>query len=78
MKISSSFDGGNIICLDCSSPENITLEIEKDNNSDFFQWFFFRLSEGKDETCNIRILNAGSASYPKGWEHYRVVASYDR
>ena len=78
MKINSSFDGGNIICLDCSSPENITLEIEKDNNSNFFQWFFFRLSEGKNQTCNIKILNAGSASYPMGWEHYRVVASYDR
>ena len=26
----------------------------------------------------LRFLNAGSCAYPKGWDGYRVVASYDR
>ncbi|MCZ6653826.1 MAG: M14-type cytosolic carboxypeptidase, partial [Planctomycetota bacterium] len=33
MRISSTFDGGNIKCLECSDPSNIRLEIKQDNQS---------------------------------------------
>ena len=78
MKISSAFDGGNIACRECSDPSNIRLEIRQDKDSDFFQWFYFRLSGSKGQACDLKIMNAGAASYPKGWENYRAVASYDR
>ncbi len=78
MKISSAFDGGNITCRECSDPSNIRLEIRHDKDSDFFQWFYFRLSGSKGQACDLKIMNAGAASYPKGWENYRAVASYDR
>lgn len=78
MKISSAFDGGNIVCLECSDPSDIRLEIRRDKDSDFFQWFYFRLSGGKGQDCALKIINAGAAAYPKGWEKYRAVASYDR
>jgi len=78
MRISSNFDSGNIDCLDCSTPSDIRLAINKDRNSDFYQWFHFRLVGARGQDCTLRIMNAGGAAYPKGWEGYRACASYDR
>ncbi|MBN42491.1 MAG: hypothetical protein CL573_03265 [Alphaproteobacteria bacterium] len=78
LHISSGFDSGNIVCLDASNPCDIRLEIAKDKNSDFYMWFYFRLTGAKDTNCRLRIMNAGGAAYPKGWEDYRAVASSDR
>ena len=76
--ISSAFDGGNIRCLDVTNPGDLVCEIEGDSQSDFYQWFYFRLCGARDQDCRIRLANAGGATYPAGWEGYRAVASYDR
>ena len=78
MQISSMFDGGNIRCLSCDDPGNIRLEINHDNQSEFYQWFYFRLTGARDQECTLRIENAGGVAYPDGFDHYRAVASYDR
>ncbi|MEM7169313.1 MAG: M14-type cytosolic carboxypeptidase [Pseudomonadota bacterium] len=78
MKISSSFDGGNISCRRITSPQDIQLEILKDHNSDFYQWFYFRLTGAADQDCQLKIVNAGGAAYTAGWEGYQAAASYDR
>ena len=78
MFISSQFDGGNIDCVDSSDLSNILLNIRVDHQSDFYQWFYFRAANVKDLDCRYVIANAGTAAYQKGWEDYRVVASYDR
>ncbi|MDD9889385.1 MAG: M14-type cytosolic carboxypeptidase [Gammaproteobacteria bacterium] len=78
MEISQGFDGGNITVIECEEPSNIQLEIRKDNNSDFYQWFYFRLSGARNRDCTIKILNAGDAAYPDGFKDYRIVYSYDR
>ena len=78
MYINSDFDGGNIRCLDCSDPNSVRLEILKDHNSDFYQWFYFRVSNAAGEDCRFEIVNAAGAAYPGGWENYQAVASYDR
>ena len=78
MKISSGFDGGNITCLRCENPADIALEIKKDHQADFYQWFYFRLTGASGEDCRIKIVNAGGAAFGEGWENYRAVASYDR
>ena len=78
MFVSSQFDGGNIECLDASDPSNILLEIRADNQSDFYQWFYFRAANVKDLDCKYLITNAAGAAYKKGWEGYQAVASYDR
>lgn len=78
MIISSQFDGGNIDCIDCSDPTRVELEIRTDNQSDFYQWFYFRAANVRDVDCRYRIRNAGAAAYPRGWQDYRAVASYDR
>jgi len=78
MIISSQFDGGNIECIDSSDPGRVLLNIRKDNQSDFYQWFYFRAANVKGLDCSYLIGNAAGAAYRKGWQDYRAVASYDR
>jgi murein tripeptide amidase MpaA len=78
MKISSNFDSGNIEVVDAADPGNVRLRIRKDTASDFFQWFHFRAAGVCGTDCVFVLENAKEASYPKGWEDYRVCASYDR
>ena len=78
MRVTSQFDGGNIEVVSCEQPTNIQLRIRPDHQSEFLQWFYFRVTGVNQKQCLLRILNAGDASYTRGWEGYRVVASYDR
>ena len=78
MIVSSQFDGGNIECVECHDPADIRLHIRRDNQSDFYQWFYFRAANVRDIDCRYVITNAAGAAYNKGWEGYRAVASYDR
>ena len=63
MFVSSQFDGGNIECLDVSDHSNILLKIRVDNQSDFYQWFYFRVANVKDLDCRYLITNAAGAAY---------------
>lgn len=78
MFISSQFDGGNIDVVTCERASNIQVAIRKDNQSDFYQWFYFRLTGAEGEPCKIHITNAGKSAYPDGFKSYQAVASYDR
>ncbi len=79
MEITSNFDSGNIDVIRINEKTNdIELKIRKDTNSDFLQWFHFRLTGAFKKRCKISIMNAGKTSYPKGWENYSVCATYDR
>jgi len=78
MKISSNFDSGNIEIIQINEQKGIIeLNIRKDTNSDFLQWFHFRLTGALGKDCKISITNAGETSYPEGWVDYQVAASYD-
>ena len=78
MHISQNFDAGNIEVVSCADASDIQLKIRADNESEFFQWFYFRLSGVKATRCTMRILNAGDAAYPYGFQNYRICYSYDR
>ncbi|WP_084616273.1 M14-type cytosolic carboxypeptidase [Marinomonas sp. S3726] len=78
IKVSSAFDGGNISLIEANEPDNIRVNIPKDTNSNFLQWFYFRLQGVMDENCTIRFENAHEAAYADGWYDYQAVASYDR
>lgn len=78
MHISSAFDAGNIEVVSAVDPQNIELNIRKDTNAEFFQWFYFRVQEAQGLDLKMDILNASESSYPEGWEDYQAVASYDR
>jgi murein tripeptide amidase MpaA len=77
INISSAFDGGNI-SLVAIEGDRIDLEIAKDHLSDFYQWFYFRLTGGGGRAVTVRILNCAGAAYPLGWDDYRACLSYDR
>ncbi len=78
MHISQQFDGGNIELVACEQASDIQLEIRKDFQSEFYQWFYFRLTGASNTDCTINILNAAGAAYPGGFENYRICYSYDR
>ena len=78
ISINSQFDGGNIVCHNSKDATDIQLSIKKDQQSDFYQWFYFRASGVKQQACQYNIGNAGEAAYLDGWNGYQAVASYDR
>ena len=78
IKISSQFDAGAIEVVNATSANAIDLNIRKDSHADIIQWFYFRLQGAQGQACTIRLLNAGQAAYPAGWEGYQAMASYDR
>lgn len=77
MQITSNFDSGNIHVVQSLSPSNIQLEIKKDNQSEFFQWFHFKLHNTNRCEHVLHITNASEAAFSEGWEDYQAVASYD-
>lgn len=78
ISINSVFDGGNIECLSDEYADDIRLRIKPDCGDQFFQWFYFRLTGDANVRYTLHIENAHASSYPKGWDAYRVVASFDR
>ena len=78
LHITDCFDSGNIQVKDASSAGDIRLEIRKDKNSDFYQWFHFRVTGASGQDLVMKIENAGGASYTDGWNGYQARASYDR
>ena len=76
--ISSKFDSGNINVIDASNANDIQLSINVDNQSEFFQWFHFKLHNNERTEHVIKLTNAGKAAYVEGWDDYQAVASYDR
>ena len=77
LSISSAFDGGNIRLVAIEGAR-VDLEIVKDHQSDFYQWFYFRLTGGAGQALSLRILNCAGAAYPHGWDGYRACLSEDR
>ena len=77
LSVTSAFDGGNIRLVAIEG-DRIDLEIVRDNQSDFYQWFYFRVTGGAGRALEIRILNCGGSAYPHGWDGYRACMSCDR
>ncbi len=77
MKILNDFDAGNIEVISIDN-RCLELQIRKDTNSEFLQWFYFKISDiqlnSNQEVC---ITNAGKSTFPDGWLNYRVNVSYD-
>ncbi|MDQ2820691.1 MAG: M14-type cytosolic carboxypeptidase [Pseudomonadota bacterium] len=77
IKISQQFDSGSIEVVQANDPRQIDLNLRSDSHADIRQWFHFRLQGARSQACTIRFLNAGQATYARGFEGYQVVASYD-
>jgi murein tripeptide amidase MpaA len=77
ISITSGFDSGNIKLLRVAD-DTAELEIRRDQDSAFYQWFHFRVSGARGRTLTLRIMNCGEAAYPGGWPNYRARFSHDR
>lgn len=75
--ISAAFDSGNIRLVGIEG-DRVDLEIVRDHQSDFYQWFHFRVAGARGRTLTFRIVNAGGAAYAFGWPGYRARWSSDR
>ncbi len=78
MQISANFDSGNIEVISAQNPNDIQLAIKKDRQSDFYQWFHFKLHNTEHTEHVMKLTNAGKSAYVEGWQNYQAVASYDR
>eukprot|EP00494_Astrolonche_serrata_P025373 UN25634 len=82
--VTSTFDSGNIYCLDASDAKNIKLKLEEEPFTKFTdkkchsQWFHFQVSNVKGQDIVLNITNAGNASYADAFEGYWAFISYDR
>ncbi|MEO8544356.1 MAG: M14-type cytosolic carboxypeptidase [Burkholderiaceae bacterium] len=76
--ISCQFDSGAIDVVRADDPSDIVLNVRADNAAEFAQWFHFRLQGAAGVPVTIRFANAGQCAYPKGWDGYQALASYDR
>ncbi len=77
MKILDDFDAGNIEVISIDN-RCLELQIRKDTNSEFLQWFYFKISDIQlNSNQEVRITNAGKSTFPDGWLNYRVNVSYD-
>ncbi|KFL47342.1 putative carboxypeptidase [Sphingobium sp. ba1] len=81
ISISSGFDSGNIRTLsitDTPTGARAELEIMTDHQSDFYQWFHFRVAGAAGQEVELAIVNCGGSAYPDGWVDYKARVSEDR
>lgn len=77
IQINAAFDSGNIEVLSISGAE-AKLAILKDRESDFYQWFHFRVSGAAGQELVLKITDLDGSAYPQGWPGYRACVSEDR
>ncbi len=75
--IDAAFDSGNIEVVRINGA-SATLRIRRDKDSDFFQWFHFRVAGAAGRELELRIVDLNASAYPAGWPDYRACVSEDR
>jgi murein tripeptide amidase MpaA len=76
ISIHSDFDGGNIEVTGINGGR-ASLAIRRDKDSQFYQWFYFRVDGAAGQTLELRITNCAGSAYPLGWDGYRACVSAD-
>ena len=75
--INAAFDSGNIVVHSLEGADAM-LSIRKDKDSEFFQWFHFRVASTPGEEITLRITGLAGSAYPGGWDDYDAAVSEDR
>ena len=74
IQIDAAFDSGNIEVLSITGT-TARLAIRKDTNSDFFQWFHFRVSNAAGRALELKLTGLNGSAYPDGWPGYNAAVS---
>jgi len=77
ISIHSAFDSGNIEIVSIDGAEAV-LRIAPDHQSEFLQWFHFRVAGAEGRELVLRIVDLEGSAYPGGWPGYRARVSEDR
>jgi murein tripeptide amidase MpaA len=77
ISINAAFDSGNII-VNAIDGTTASLAIRKDRESDFAQWFHFRVACTPGDALILAITGLESSAYPDGWPGYEACISEDR
>ncbi len=75
--IDAAFDSGNIDVLSIDG-QSARLAIPKDHNSEFAQWFHFRVTGIAGEEIELKLTGLKASAYPMGWPGYNACVSEDR
>ena len=75
--IDAAFDSGNIEVVSIEDT-CARLRIAKDKQSNFFQWFHFRVGNCAGRKVELKIGGLEESAYPAGWPGYRACVSEDR
>lgn len=75
--ITAAFDSGNII-VDSIDGTAARLQLRKDRESDFNQWFHFRVDCAPGDSLMLAISGLSKSAYPDGWPGYAACISSDR
>jgi murein tripeptide amidase MpaA len=77
IQIDAAFDSGNIEVLSVDGT-SARLAIRKDKDSDFYQWFHFRVANCAGRELTLKITGLSGSAYPGGWPGYDAAVSEDR
>ena len=77
IRIDAAFDSGNIEVLSIDGT-TARLAIRKDHQSDFYQWFHFRVANAAARELVLKITGLNQSAYPDGWPGYEAAVSEDR
>jgi murein tripeptide amidase MpaA len=77
ISITAAFDGGNIVVQSIAGT-SATLSIRMDQDSEFYQWFHFRVAARPGDDLSLRITGLAGSAYPEGWPGYSACVSEDR
>ncbi|MEM7665197.1 MAG: M14-type cytosolic carboxypeptidase [Pseudomonadota bacterium] len=75
--IDAAFDSGNIEVLSIDG-HSARLAIPKDHQSEFAQWFHFRVTGAAGEAVELKLTGLNHSAYPGGWPNYDACVSEDR
>lgn len=76
--VSSAFDSGNIRLAGWPAAGHARLEIARDADGTFFQWFHFRVSGARGRPLVLDLVGLEGSAFPAGWRNYRARGSEDR
>ncbi|MDG6079063.1 hypothetical protein E3U23_07650 [Erythrobacter litoralis] len=77
IRIDSAFDSGNIEVQSVDGA-SAKIALRKDNQSEFAQWFHFRVAGTAGRELELKLCNLNTSAYPGGWPDYDACVSEDR
>jgi len=77
ISIDAAFDSGNIEVLSIDG-RTARLTIPRDHQSEFAQWYHFRVATVAGEEITLKLTGLINSAYPMGWPGYNSCVSEDR